>query len=65
MIPAWVEAIVPLAIITVAVGAMGGLQGVVQQLVYGKPKPIGADEWDRLVETRDRRVLQEWQQKQS
>lgn len=61
MIPAWVEAVIPLGIIATMVAAMGGLQGGVHQLFYGKPKLIGADEFDRLIEKRDKRLLGEWQ----
>lgn len=61
MIPAWVEAVIPLGIIATMVAAMGGLQGGVQHLFYGKPKLIGADDFDRLVEKRDKRLLDRWQ----
>ena len=64
MIPAWVEAVVPLAIIATAVAGMGGLQGVVHKAFWGKPKPIGSDDWDRLLESRDAQVKQAWQQHQ-
>lgn len=50
------ETIPPLAIITGAVCLMGGLQGLVQHLVYGKPKPISVDPWDRKIDERDARL---------
>lgn len=59
VVPAWVEASVPLVIITAMVAGMGGLQGAVQHVVYGKPKPIGADKWDRLMAARDEHVKQQ------
>jgi hypothetical protein len=31
------------------------MQGVVQHACYGKPKPTGVDEWDRLLKARDER----------
>lgn len=60
MIPAWVEAVVPLGIIATMIAAMGGLQGGVHHLFYGKPKLINADEWDRLVAKRDERLVEDW-----
>jgi len=54
MIPSWVEAVIPLGIIATMVAAMGGFQGGVHHLFHGKPKLVGADEWDRLVEKRDK-----------
>ena len=50
------ETIPPLAIITAAVCVIGSLQGLVQQGVYGKPKAIGVDPWDRKIEERDARL---------
>jgi NADH dehydrogenase (ubiquinone) 1 alpha subcomplex subunit 1 len=61
MIPAWIEAIVPLAIIATMVAAMGGAQGGMHHLFFGKPKLVGADHWDRLLDARDARVKEEWQ----
>jgi NADH dehydrogenase (ubiquinone) 1 alpha subcomplex subunit 1 len=61
MVPAWVEAIVPCAIITVMVAGMGGLQGVVHKAFYGRPKAHGQDDWDRLIESRDERISKEHQ----
>jgi hypothetical protein len=55
---------VPLVLITVFVGAMGGLQGAVQHAFYGKPKATNQDEWDRLIAARDQRILEEWRQRQ-
>ncbi|KAL4450578.1 hypothetical protein ABPG77_000934 [Micractinium sp. CCAP 211/92] len=63
MLAPWLEACVPLVLITSFVAAMGGLQGAVQHVFYGKPKATGADDWDRLVAARDARILDEWQQK--
>lgn len=62
MIPAWVEAVIPLGIIASMVAAMGGLQVGVDKLMYGKPKLTGADAWDRMVQKRDKRLMEEWQQ---
>ncbi|PRW20775.1 NADH dehydrogenase [ubiquinone] 1 alpha subcomplex subunit 1 [Chlorella sorokiniana] len=64
MIAPWLEACVPLVLITVFVGAMGGLQGAVQHAFYGKPKATNQDEWDRLIAARDQRILEEWRQRQ-
>ena len=35
-----------------------------QHVCFGKPKPTNVDEWDRLVQRRDARVLEEWRAKQ-
>ncbi|PSC74373.1 NADH dehydrogenase [ubiquinone] 1 alpha subcomplex subunit 1 [Micractinium conductrix] len=64
MLPAWVEACVPLVLIATFVSAMGGLQGAVHHLFNGKPKATGVDEWDRLVAARDAKLLEQWRQKQ-
>lgn len=40
---------------------MGGLQGGVHHLFYGRPKAHGQDDWDRLMEKRDQRIQQEYQ----
>lgn len=50
------ETIPPMAIITAAVCLMGSLQGLVQHAVYGKPKAIGVDPWDRKIDERDARL---------
>lgn len=50
------ETIPPLAIITGAVCLMGGLQGLVQHGIYGKPKAISVDPWDRKIDERDARL---------
>ncbi len=63
MIPAWVEAVLPLGIIATMIAAMGGLQGGVQHLTYGKPKLIGADNWDRLMNKRDETIRNEAQKR--
>ena len=47
------ESLPPLVIITTAVALMGGIQQGVQRLYAGKPKAVGADTWDRLLEKRD------------
>lgn len=65
MFPAWIEAVVPLVLITGLIGAAGGLQLGVQHLFYGKPKLVGADDFDRIVEKRDARILEEWQKSAS
>jgi hypothetical protein len=56
MIPAWLEALIPLGIIATAVAGMGGLQGGVHHLFFGKPKAIGQDDWDRLIVQRDEQL---------
>jgi hypothetical protein len=53
MIPAWVEAVVPLGLITVMVTAMGSLQDGVHRLYYGKPKLVGGDAFDTRLAKRD------------
>ncbi len=50
------QAMVPLGIISAALAAMGGLQGAIQKGFFGKPKPIGVDDFDRLLEKRDDRI---------
>lgn len=59
MVPAWFEAVLPLGIIATMVATMGGLQGGVQQLMFGKPKLVGADNWDRLTAKRDEQLKRE------
>ena len=49
----WMEAIPPFTIIVLAIGAMGGLQGLVHKGFYGKPKAVVTDSWDRHLATRD------------
>lgn len=56
MFPAWIEAVVPLGIIAGMIATMGASQGGIHKLVYGKPKLVGADHWDRLVDQRDEHV---------
>lgn len=53
MIPAWVEAVVPLGVIAAMVTAMGGLQDGAHRLYYGKPKLVGSDAFDRNLMKRD------------
>lgn len=60
MFPAWVEAVIPLCLITGLLGAAGGLQYGVHHLFNGKPKLVGADAFDRLVEKRDEKLMEEW-----
>lgn len=62
MFPAWFEAVLPLGIIATMIATMGGLQGGVQHMMYGKPKLVGADAWDRLMDRRDQ-TLREGQTK--
>ena len=50
------ESVPPFAIITIAIGLMGGLQGLVQHGFYGKPKATSVDPWDRKIEERDDRI---------
>ena len=47
------ESLPPLAIITGAITVMGGIMGGTHYLAYGKPKPVAADAFDRLLERRD------------
>ena len=42
------------------VAGMGGLQGLVHKVCYGRPKAHGLDDWDRLIEKRDERIQQEY-----
>lgn len=35
------------------IALMGGIQAGVHKLFNGKPKAVGADTWDRLLERRD------------
>jgi len=50
------ESIPPFVIIIGAIGAMGGLQYLVHNVAYDKPRAIGQDSFDRLVKARDERV---------
>ena len=65
MFPAWIEAVVPLVLITGLISAAGGLHKGVHHLFYGKPKLIGADDFDRLVEKRDQKLMEEWKKNAS
>ena len=47
------------AIIVGAITAMGGVHYAVQMLYEGKPKPVGQDNFDRLMKYRDERVRAE------
>ena len=47
------ESIPPFAIIVGAITAMGGLQYLVHGAAYDKPRAIGLDAFDRLVQARD------------
>ena len=47
------ESLPPFVIITAAVTLMGGIQQGVHKLYAGRPKAVGADTWDRLLEKRD------------
>lgn len=51
----------PVHLFAAMIAGMGGLQGVVQHAFYGKPKPIGQDHWDRMVQARDERIEKELQ----
>ena len=50
------ETVPAFAVITIAIGLMGGLQGLVQHGFYGKPKATSVDPWDRKIEERDDRI---------
>lgn len=63
IIPQWVEAVVPLGIITVLVSAMGALPAAVQHVAYGKPKPVLIDGFDRQTFVRDALLKQQAEQK--
>ena len=54
------ETIPPLAIIAGAIALMGALPGGVQLLMFGKPRPVGQDAWDRQVAVRDEHLLKEF-----
>ena len=51
-----VESIPPFAIIVGAIGAMGGLQYLAHGVGNSKPRAIGQDAFDRLVQARDERL---------
>ena len=55
---AW-ESLPPFVIIVLAIGGMGGLQGLVHKGFFGKPKAIMQDSWDRHMLTRDEQVEKE------
>lgn len=59
MFPQWVEAVVPLVIIAGALTTMGSLQTGVHKLFYGKPKALGQDRWDYMIQKRDQRIRDE------
>ena len=42
-----------------AITAMGGVQYLVHHAYEGKPKPVGADNFDRLLKYRDIRLKEE------
>ena len=46
----------PFAIIVGAITAIGGIQYVGHVLPFGKPKAVGLDAFDRLLEKRDERI---------
>ena len=53
------ESFPPFAIIVGAITAMGGVQYLVHHAYEGKPKPVGADNFDRLLKYRDIRLKDE------
>lgn len=53
------ESFPPFAIIVGAITAMGGVQYLVHHAYEGKPKPVGADNFDRLLKYRDIRLKEE------
>jgi NADH dehydrogenase (ubiquinone) 1 alpha subcomplex subunit 1 len=54
-----IESLPPFAIIVGAITAMGGVQYLVHHAYEGKPKPVGADNFDRLLKYRDQRLKEE------
>jgi len=59
------ESLPPFAIIVGAITAIGGIQYAAHVLPMGKPKAVGLDNFDRLLERRDQRIreksgLQKW-----
>lgn len=57
VVPAWIEAVVPLGVIAVMVTAQGVLQDGVHRLYYGKPKLVGGDAFDKRLSERDDDVV--------
>ena len=53
------ESFPPFAIIVGAITAMGGVQYLVHHAFEGKPKAVGADNFDRLLKYRDERLKDE------
>ncbi|WZN62216.1 hypothetical protein HKI87_05g37520 [Chloropicon roscoffensis] len=56
------ESAPPFIIIVGAFCAMAGLQYVGNNIIYGKPKPMGQDEWDKKLIERDARLIEEAKQ---
>ncbi|KAL3689052.1 hypothetical protein R1sor_015361 [Riccia sorocarpa] len=56
----WWESVAPLAIIGAMLCVAGNSQDLFNKLTTGKPKHPGADEWDKAMEKRDARVLEEY-----
>jgi NADH dehydrogenase (ubiquinone) 1 alpha subcomplex subunit 1 len=54
-----IESLPPFAIIVAAITAMGGVQYLVHHAYEGKPKPVGFDNFDRLLKYRDLRLKDE------
>ena len=50
------ESLPPFAIIVGAITAIGGIQYAAHVLPMGKPKAVGLDNFDRLLERRDQRI---------
>ena len=50
------EALPPFAIIVGTITAIGGIQYAAHVLPMGKPKAVGLDNFDRLLEKRDQRI---------
>ncbi|KAJ7566106.1 hypothetical protein O6H91_02G088300 [Diphasiastrum complanatum] len=55
----WWESLLPMGIIGGMLMVMGNIQYGVDKAMHGKPKHPGADMWDRLMEERDNRLLEE------
>mmetsp|Transcript_8348 Transcript_8348/g.15440 ORF Transcript_8348/g.15440 Transcript_8348/m.15440 type:complete len:86 (-) Transcript_8348:236-493(-) len=53
------ESAPPFIIIVGAFCAMAGIQYLGNDVIYGKPKPMGQDDWDKKLVERDVRILEE------
>ncbi|BBN09073.1 NADH dehydrogenase (ubiquinone) 1 alpha subcomplex subunit 1 [Marchantia polymorpha subsp. ruderalis] len=55
----WWEGLAPLAIIGVMLCVAGNSQDLLTKLQTGRPKHPGSDMWDKAMEKRDARLLEE------